>query len=206
MFAITKDQEGKELSRLELTTASQLPTNGFEKNEDGNFYKIMDDPRCITDILAKKLEEEVKKEEIARTETVSSIRPLLDSIKDLKPKYVSSMEVRGRQELTRFFESPVKFTSSWRLEMNLRASRKSWGGGMKEEEQIKMRDVRFENIDLGIKNIAKYIIPYVTIWPGKNKVEIFLESIPGINRPEICIEKVFDQDGSDDTSIYGLCD
>ncbi len=53
MFCITLDKEGKEAFR-EQKPKRYRPRNGFEKRKDGNFYKQLGDPRCITDVEKKR--------------------------------------------------------------------------------------------------------------------------------------------------------
>lgn len=68
MFWITLDKEGKELFR-EPKPKRCCPRNGFQKYPDGNFYKILGDPRNIFDIekkaeLLKQQEEAERKKRI----------------------------------------------------------------------------------------------------------------------------------------------
>lgn len=51
-FAITLNGDGTEAFREECDKAS-FPKNGFERRGDGNFYKQLGDPRCISDTIKK---------------------------------------------------------------------------------------------------------------------------------------------------------
>ncbi len=62
VFSITLDANGKELFRNPLPKGKR-PRCGFWRAVDGNFYKRLNDPRCITDeearqIHLKRIEEE----------------------------------------------------------------------------------------------------------------------------------------------------
>ena len=46
-FCITLDKNGKEVFR-ESTLSRVYPKDGWERKKDGNFYKKLDDPRCIS--------------------------------------------------------------------------------------------------------------------------------------------------------------
>ncbi len=47
-YCITTDQDGKELHRIPLAKNTK-PRCGFERAANGNYYKRLKDPRCITD-------------------------------------------------------------------------------------------------------------------------------------------------------------
>lgn len=52
MYAIVKNDKGEIISTQEVDTVLSQVVNGFEKNLDGNFYKVLGDPRCISDQIA----------------------------------------------------------------------------------------------------------------------------------------------------------
>ncbi len=62
MLLITLDKQGQTVKKEELFQKG-YPRNGVERKKDGNFYKILDDPRCISHIemqegIRKKKEED----------------------------------------------------------------------------------------------------------------------------------------------------
>lgn len=61
MLCITLDEQGSEVSKQECTN---IPQNGFELRDDGNYYKQIGDPRIISDneFKFKKEEKSYKKE------------------------------------------------------------------------------------------------------------------------------------------------
>jgi hypothetical protein len=77
MYCITINADGQEVSRTPKPKRWS-PRNGFQKKADGNFYKVLGDPRCISDQEIKKALLE-KKRLAEEAEERKKMRPLLPS-------------------------------------------------------------------------------------------------------------------------------
>jgi hypothetical protein len=189
MFAITMDTEMNEVGRFELEH-SKYPRNGYEKNKDGNFYKFIGDPRCITDILIAKEEEKTKIAAEQRSEKLTHFRDFLERIEKTMPCTVLETGTGTTTYRTLMLESSVRFADEYKLAHNISYKTKGWTNVGKENERTYVWNCMFSNVDLGIKGLIGIKIPYLEIFPNMNILKIWLTGDPNIYEPDIVITNI----------------
>jgi hypothetical protein len=110
MQAILLDEDLNQVSSLEIKNAPEIYL-GYEKREDGNFYKIVGDLRCISDIDKIKQEKE-EKERLEREKTQKRIGfrcPHTNHTSDSKT-YNGSKDEDCGYTCTSIWSSVIKFS------------------------------------------------------------------------------------------------
>lgn len=166
MLLITLDETRKEQNREEKKKGF-IPRNGWQRGYDGNFYRIINDPRCISEVEylenAEKLKKEnEEKEKREKDRAKNSER----QIQHFNKKYTQIIRLEGQKK---FFLSEFKAGVNWRCMV-------SGLGGRTEFEKASLKSyikiphipemAEFDKIEILEKsNIVKFWLKGNKQWP-----------------------------------------